>query len=90
MVPPLVTGIQPGTVASFPLRFSHAEAYIGEGAGARTALVGDAAHTIHPLAGQGLNLGLADAEALMKCIEAALLSGGDVGEWYRNASRYRL
>lgn len=79
MVPPLVTGIQPGTVASFPLRFSHTEAYVGEGAGARTVLVGDAAHTIHPLAGQGLNLGLADAEALKGCIEDALLSGGDVG-----------
>ncbi|GJE90325.1 ubiquinone biosynthesis monooxygenase [Phanerochaete sordida] len=81
MVPPLVTDIQPGTVASFPLRFSHAEAYIGEGLGARTVLVGDAAHTIHPLAGQGLNLGLADAEALTKCIEDALLSGGDVGSY---------
>jgi ubiquinone biosynthesis monooxygenase Coq6 len=79
MVPPLVRAIQPGTVASFPLRFSHAESYIGEGPGARTVLVGDAAHTIHPLAGQGLNLGLADAEALTKCIERALLSGGDVG-----------
>ncbi|EKM50193.1 uncharacterized protein PHACADRAFT_178811 [Phanerochaete carnosa HHB-10118-sp] len=80
-VPPLVTSIQPGTVASFPLRFSHAETYTGEGSGARTVLVGDAAHTIHPLAGQGLNLGLADAEALTKCIENALLSGGDVGSY---------
>lgn len=79
MVPPLVKAIQPGTVASFPLRFSHAESYVGEGAGARTVLVGDAAHTIHPLAGQGLNLGLADAEALTRCIEDALQSGGDVG-----------
>lgn len=81
LVPPLVTGIQPGTVASFPLRFSHAEAYVGEGPGSRTVLVGDAAHTIHPLAGQGLNLGLADVESLTKCIEDALLSGGDVGSY---------
>lgn len=80
-VPPLVTGIQPGTVASFPLRFSHAEQYIGEGAGARTVLVGDAAHTIHPLAGQGLNGGLADVEALVNCIEAAVRAGADVGEY---------
>ncbi|KIP02996.1 hypothetical protein PHLGIDRAFT_111423 [Phlebiopsis gigantea 11061_1 CR5-6] len=81
MVPPLVNAIQPGTVASFPLRFSHAEAYVGEGSGARTVLVGDAAHTIHPLAGQGLNLGIADAEALTKCIEDALVAGGDVGSY---------
>ena len=79
MLPPLVTGIQPMSVASFPLRFSHADAYVGEGPGARTALVGDAAHTVHPLAGQGLNMGLADAESLSKCIESALLSGGDIG-----------
>lgn len=81
-VPPLVTSIQPGTIASFPLRYSHAEAYIGEGAGARTALVGDAAHTTHPLAGQGLNAGLGDVESLAKCIEDAVLKGGDIGESY--------
>lgn len=80
LVPPLIHDIQPGTVASFPLRFSHAESYVGEGAGARTVLVGDAAHTIHPLAGQGLNLGLGDAEALTKCIEDALMVGGDIGK----------
>lgn len=78
--PPLVTSIQPGTVASFPLRLSHAESYVGEGKGARTVLVGDAAHTIHPLAGQGLNLGLADAEALAECIDQAVAGGLDIGQ----------
>ncbi|KAG8956484.1 putative ubiquinone biosynthesis monooxygenase [Tulasnella sp. 408] len=78
-MPPLVTGIQPGSVAGFPLRLSHAEVYIGEGAGARTALVGDAAHTVHPLAGQGLNMGLADVQALTKCIENAVQHGADIG-----------
>jgi len=76
-LPPLVTSIQPGTVASFPLRYSHADTYIGDGT--RTVLVGDAAHTVHPLAGQGLNAGLADVQALAQTIEAALLQGGDVG-----------
>ncbi|EMD38819.1 hypothetical protein CERSUDRAFT_104141 [Gelatoporia subvermispora B] len=80
-VPPLVTSIQPGTVASFPLRYNHADAYVGEGAGARTVLVGDAAHTVHPLAGQGLNMGLADVEALARCIHDALSRGGDIGSY---------
>ena len=76
-LPPLVTSIQSGTVASFPLRYSHADTYIGDVG--RTVLVGDAAHTTHPLAGQGLNTGLADVQALAQTIETALLQGGDIG-----------
>ncbi|KAJ7252718.1 hypothetical protein B0H12DRAFT_609079 [Mycena haematopus] len=79
LLPPLVTSLQPGTVASFPLRFNHTDSYLGEGQGSRTVLVGDAAHTVHPLAGQGLNLGLADVECLSRCIQNALSQGGDVG-----------
>jgi len=79
LLPPLVTSLQPGTVASFPLRFNHTDSYLGEGPGSRTVLVGDAAHTVHPLAGQGLNLGLADVECLSRCIQDGLLQGGDVG-----------
>ncbi|KAJ7281633.1 ubiquinone biosynthesis hydrox [Mycena rebaudengoi] len=79
LLPPLVTSLQSGTIASFPLRFNHTDSYLGEGSGSRTVLVGDAAHTVHPLAGQGLNMGLGDVECLAKCIEAALLQGGDVG-----------
>ncbi|OSD05256.1 ubiquinone biosynthesis hydrox [Trametes coccinea BRFM310] len=79
LLPPLVTSVQPGSAASFPLRFSHADEYIGDGAGARTVLVGDAAHTIHPLAGQGLNMGLGDVDALARCIQQAVLTGGDIG-----------
>lgn len=83
LFPPLVTSLLPGTVASFPLRFNHTESYIGEGSGARTVLVGDAAHTIHPLAGQGLNLGLADVQVLTECMENTLKRGGDIGAYYR-------
>lgn len=80
-LPPLVQSIQPGSVAGFPLRLSHAEAYIGDEATGegRTALVGDAAHTVHPLAGQGLNMGLADVQVLTRTIEQAVLAGGDIG-----------
>lgn len=40
----------------------------------------DAAHTVHPLAGQGLNQGLADVECLARVIETSLLSGSDIGK----------
>ncbi|KAF8471500.1 ubiquinone biosynthesis hydrox [Gautieria morchelliformis] len=79
MLPPLVTSIQQETMASFPVRLNHADTYAGEGPGGRTVLVGDAAHTVHPLAGQGLNMGLADVQALSRCIDTAVLRGADIG-----------
>jgi len=78
-VPPLVAELQTETIASFPLRYNHAETYFGEGRSGRTVLVGDAAHTIHPLAGQGMNLGLADVQCLARCIKNSLETGGDIG-----------
>ncbi|KAK4992340.1 putative ubiquinone biosynthesis monooxygenase [Elasticomyces elasticus] len=70
-----VVGVQPGSIASFPLRMRHADTYTGH----RVALLGDAAHTIHPLAGQGLNQGLGDAQSLAACIAKAVATGGDIG-----------
>ena len=61
---------------SFPLRQRHALDYVQEG----VALLGDAAHTIHPLAGQGVNLGLADARVLAEEIGNNLRSGRPVNE----------
>ncbi|HET7371148.1 MAG TPA: UbiH/UbiF/VisC/COQ6 family ubiquinone biosynthesis hydroxylase [Gammaproteobacteria bacterium] len=61
--------------ASFPLRRMHAERYVRP----RFALVGDAAHSVHPLAGQGVNLGLLDAAALAETLTAAASSGRDIG-----------
>ena len=52
---------------AFPLRYRHAKTYIKPG----IALVGDAAHTIHPLAGQGVNLGLLDAACLSEAVSKA-------------------
>ncbi|MCE2571007.1 FAD-dependent monooxygenase [Motilimonas eburnea] len=57
----------------------------------RVALVGDAAHTIHPLAGQGVNLGLMDAAALAQTISENLDSGFDIGLYphLRSYERWR-
>lgn len=74
-LPMRVAVAQSGTVASFPLRMRHADTYTGE----RVALVGDAAHTIHPLAGQGLNQGQGDAAALVRTISHAVQTGQDIG-----------
>jgi 2-octaprenyl-6-methoxyphenol hydroxylase len=60
---------------AYPLQISIARSFIGE----RLALVGDAAHVIHPLAGQGLNMGLRDVAALAECIADNARLGLDPG-----------
>lgn len=62
--------------AAFPLRLMHAVEYTRP----RLALVGDAAHAVHPLAGQGVNLGFMDAAALAQVLGEALAAGEDIGE----------
>ena len=59
----------------YRLSAMHAHRYVAE----RLALVGDAAHGIHPIAGQGLNLGLRDAIALGGLVRDAVAAGGDPG-----------
>jgi len=59
----------------FPLRLQLARSFVGP----RLALIGDAAHVVHPIAGQGLNLGLKDVAALAEVIVDALRLGLDHG-----------
>ena len=61
--------------ASFPLKRQHAQDYVKPG----IALIGDAAHTINPLAGQGVNIGFLDAAALAQVVVAAHKKGLDFG-----------
>ena len=70
-----------------PLGFSVARDFVAD----RLALLGDAAHLVHPIAGQGLNLGLRDAAALAECVVEAARLGLDVGspEVLRRYERWR-
>jgi 2-octaprenyl-6-methoxyphenol hydroxylase len=61
---------------AFPLGYFVARSFIGE----RLALVGDAAHVMHPIAGQGLNMGLKDVAALAEVIVDAARLGMDLGQ----------
>jgi 2-octaprenylphenol hydroxylase len=64
-----------GPRGAFPLRMQHAKEYVRP----RLALIGDAAHAIHPLAGQGVNLGFLDAAQLAAALDEALAAGRDLG-----------
>lgn len=73
-----------GPRSSYPLGFHHASTITGE----RLALVGDAAHGIHPIAGQGLNLGFRDAAALTQVLVEGSRLGLDPGD-HQLLARYQ-
>lgn len=62
--------------AIYPLIYQHSKKYIEK----NFVLVGDAAHTIHPLAGQGVNLGIADAVELTGVLEDSIMRGSYIGD----------
>jgi 2-octaprenylphenol hydroxylase len=76
-----------GPRAAFTLRLQHATSYVQP----RLALVGDAAHAIHPLAGQGVNLGLLDAATLAEVLLQSIEQGKDPGAYsvLRKYERWR-
>ncbi|KAJ6651681.1 hypothetical protein lerEdw1_020721 [Lerista edwardsae] len=73
-LPPSVAKVDPRSRAVFPLGLGHAAEYVQH----RVALIGDAAHRVHPLAGQGVNMGFGDVACLARHLSAAAFSGQDL------------
>ena len=74
--PPLIHQLDTKRYA-FPLALQMAANSVSH----RMALIGDAAHSVHPLAGQGLNLGISDVAYLSNVILKAKKGGQDIGDW---------
>lgn len=70
-LPPKIKTIYETSRAGFPLGFGHANTYVNKG----VALIGDAAHRVHPLAGMGLNLGFGDVKCLAEILATATYNG---------------
>lgn len=73
-LPPAITEVC-NERKSFPLRMQQSNKYVAQ----RIALIGDSAHVLHPLAGQGINMGLTDASYLANVIIKNLRAGNDIG-----------
>ncbi|XP_020841966.1 ubiquinone biosynthesis monooxygenase COQ6, mitochondrial isoform X1 [Phascolarctos cinereus] len=74
-LPPSVAKVDPKSRTLFPLGMGHAVEYVRP----RVALIGDAAHRVHPLAGQGVNMGFGDISSLVRHLSRAAFNGKDLG-----------
>uniref|UniRef100_H3BGA2 Ubiquinone biosynthesis monooxygenase COQ6, mitochondrial n=1 Tax=Latimeria chalumnae TaxID=7897 RepID=H3BGA2_LATCH len=83
-LPPSVAHIGPKSRAMFPLGLGHATEYVRR----RVALIGDAAHRVHPLAGQGVNLGFGDISSLARHLSRAAFDGKDLGSLTRHLREF--
>lgn len=76
LTPPKVLNVQNGSRAQFPLGFGHASSYACKGA----VVIGDAAHRVHPMAGQGVNLGYGDVVKLTEILADATYNGSNLND----------
>ena len=76
MQAPTTVDILPKSRGMFPLGMKHSSYYVKS----RIALIGDSAHRIHPMAGQGVNLGFGDAKCLADTIKKSQTYGNDHGK----------
>ncbi|XP_023392786.1 ubiquinone biosynthesis monooxygenase COQ6, mitochondrial isoform X2 [Pteropus vampyrus] len=74
-LPPSVARVDAKSRVLFPLGLGHAAEYVRP----RLALIGDAAHRVHPLAGQGVNMGFGDISSLVCHLSTAAFNGKDLG-----------
>ncbi|XP_029410303.1 ubiquinone biosynthesis monooxygenase COQ6, mitochondrial isoform X4 [Nannospalax galili] len=74
-LPPSIARVDAKSRARFPLGLGHAVEYVRP----RVALIGDAAHRVHPLAGQGVNMGFGDISSLVHHLSTAAFNGKDLG-----------
>uniref|UniRef100_A0A336KKH4 Ubiquinone biosynthesis monooxygenase COQ6, mitochondrial n=1 Tax=Culicoides sonorensis TaxID=179676 RepID=A0A336KKH4_CULSO len=74
--PPKVIDLVKGSRAAFPLGFNHTSIYVKQG----TVIIGDAAHRIHPMAGQGVNLGFGDVKCLTEILSDIAYKGANFGD----------
>ncbi|XP_005343392.1 ubiquinone biosynthesis monooxygenase COQ6, mitochondrial [Microtus ochrogaster] len=74
-LPPSIAKVDAKSRALFPLGLGHAAEYVRP----RVALIGDAAHRVHPLAGQGVNMGFGDISSLVRHLSTAAFNGKDLG-----------
>jgi 2-octaprenyl-6-methoxyphenol hydroxylase len=72
----LGTFTRPGKRAAYPLALTRVQEHVRE----RLALIGNAAHTVHPVAGQGFNLGLRDVASIAEILTDAVHAGEDIGQ----------